>query len=107
MSVDERVSKVERKVSSVEEAIKLLSQLIASHDDRLVHSFENDEDMNEKTKMLIDAQIRNEDKWQESKDRWEKSNEEFNVKMTVLAERQTKSNEELNAKIAVLVDNQT
>ncbi len=127
MSVDERVSKVERKVSTVEEAIQLLSRIVASHDERLVDSFRKDEDMSEKITMLIDAQIRsedeiqslvdriqslvdaqarNEDVWRESKVRWEKNNEEFNAKMAALAERQTKSNEELNAKIAILVDNQ-
>ncbi len=125
MNVDERVSKVERRVSTVEEAIQLLSQLIAGHDERLFDSLKKDEDISKKITMLIDAQIRNEDKWQESELRWQRSNEEFNAKMavlaekqkrndeefnnkmTVLAERQTKNDEELSAKIAILVDTQT
>lgn len=65
MNVDERVSKVERRVSTVEEAIQLLSHLVASHDDRLFDSLKKDEDLNEKITMLIDAQIRNEDKIQD------------------------------------------
>ncbi len=107
MNVDERTSKVERSVSTVEEAIQLLSQLIASHNDKLFDSLKKDEDLSEKITMLIDAQIRNEDKWQESEDKWQKNNEEFNAKMVVLAETQTKSSEELNAKIAILIDAQT
>ena len=65
MNIDERVFKVERRVSTVEEAIQLLSQLIASHDDRLFDSLKKDEDLSEKITMLIDAQIRNEDKIQD------------------------------------------
>ncbi len=65
MNVDERISKVERRVSTVEEAIQLLSQLIASHDERLFDSLKKDEDLNEKITMLVDAQIRNEDKIQD------------------------------------------
>ncbi len=111
MDVSERVSKVERRVSTVEEAIQLLSQLIASHDNRLFDSLKKDEDMSEKITMLIDAQIRNEDKWQESEDKWQKNNEEFNAKMAILAEtqakNQAKNNEEFNAKMAVLAETQT
>lgn len=64
MSLEERVTDMERKVSTVEDAIKLLSQLIASHDDRLYDSLKKDEDLSAKLTMLIDAQIRSEDKIQ-------------------------------------------
>ncbi|MDQ3133074.1 MAG: hypothetical protein M3Q99_20270 [Acidobacteriota bacterium] len=61
MSIEERVSKSERKIETVEDAIKLLSKLIANHDERLYDSLKGREDLNEKITMLIDAQIRNED----------------------------------------------
>ncbi len=64
MSIEQRVTKMERKVSTVEDAISLLSQLIASHDDRLYDSLKKDEDLDAKITMLIDAQIRSEDKIQ-------------------------------------------
>ena len=61
MRIEERVSKSERKIETVEDAIKLLSKLIANHDERLYDSLKGREDLNEKITMLIDAQIRNED----------------------------------------------
>ena len=64
MSIEQRVTKMERKVSTIEDAISLLSQLIASHVDRLYDSFKKDEDSSAKITMLIDAQIRSEDKIQ-------------------------------------------
>ncbi len=64
MSIEQRVSKMERKVSTVEDAITLLSQLVASHDDRLFDSLKKDEDLSAKITMLVDAQIRSEDKIQ-------------------------------------------
>ena len=60
MSIEERVSKSEGKIETVEDAIKLLSKLIANHDERLYDSLKGREELDEKITMLIDAQIRNE-----------------------------------------------
>jgi len=48
----------------MEKAIKILTELIVSHDERLVKSLNNDEDLNAKISALVDAQIRSEDKLQ-------------------------------------------
>jgi uncharacterized coiled-coil protein SlyX len=64
MSVEERVDRAERRIATVEDAIKLLSALLANHDDRLYDSLKSRENMDAKITMLIDAQIRSEDKLQ-------------------------------------------
>jgi uncharacterized coiled-coil protein SlyX len=64
MNVEERISRTERRIATVEDAIKLLSELLANHDDRLYDSLKSRENMNAKIIMLIDAQISSEDKLQ-------------------------------------------
>jgi chromosome segregation ATPase len=62
MNVEERIQKAERKIATVEDAIKLLSQLVTNHDERLVDSLKGREDSDAKINMLIDSQIQTDDK---------------------------------------------
>jgi uncharacterized coiled-coil protein SlyX len=62
MNVEERIQKAERKIATVEDAIKLLSQLVTNHDERLVDSLKGREDSDAKINMLIDSQKRSDDK---------------------------------------------
>jgi hypothetical protein len=64
MENEERISRLERRVKTVEDAVQLLTELIISHDERLVTSIKNDEELNDRIAALIDAQIRGEDKIQ-------------------------------------------
>ena len=88
MSIEQRVSKMERKVSTVEDAIKLLSQLVASHDDRLFDSLKKDEDLSAKITILIDAQIRSEDKIQNI-------DEDLKAKIAILIDAQIRSEDKI------------
>lgn len=91
MSLEERVGKVEKRVKNVEEAIALLSNLLASHDDRLEDSVKDNENLEAKMAALIDAQIRTEDKMVI-----------LEAKMVELAEAQARS----DAKMAELAESQ-
>jgi chromosome segregation ATPase len=62
MNVEERIQKAERKIATVEDAIKLLSQLVTNHDERLVDSLKGREDSDAKINMLIDSQIQTDNK---------------------------------------------
>ncbi len=71
-SLEKRVQKNEKKIGSIEDAIILLTQLAGSHDERLVKSvFDMDElravqrETQDKMNALIDAQIRGEDQTRE------------------------------------------
>ncbi len=64
MNTEERLGKVERKVNTIEQALQILTELIVSHDERLIKSWSNNEDLNAKISALVDAQIRGEDKLQ-------------------------------------------
>lgn len=75
MSSAERFGKLERRVKTVEEAITLLSSLLASHDDRLEDSVKNNENLEAKIAALVDAQIRSEDKLQNINDALDKLTE--------------------------------
>jgi len=48
MSIEDRLGKVERRVNTIEEAIQMSTKLVISHDERLVKSLNNDEDLNAK-----------------------------------------------------------
>ncbi len=106
MNIEERVNRSERKIETVEDAIKLLSQLIANHDERLYDSSKGREDLDEKITMLIDAQIRSEDKLH-------LQSEDLNAKIAAFYEAQTKNeenskiqSEELNAKMTAYFEAQ-
>lgn len=88
MSVEERLDKTERRIETVEDAIKLLSKLIANHDDRLYDSLKGREDLNEKITMLIDSQIHSEDILQSTKG-------ELNAKMSALIDAQIRSEDKI------------
>ena len=75
MSSEERFGKLERRVKTVEEAITLLSNLLASHDDRLEDSVKDTENLEAKIAALVDAQIRSEDKLQNINDALDKLTE--------------------------------
>ncbi len=92
MSIEERVSKPERKIETVEDAIKLLSKLIANHDERLYDSLKGRENLDEKITMLIDAQIRNEDAIQKVNQHIEKVNQHIDK----LADLVNKSHQRLD-----------
>jgi chromosome segregation ATPase len=62
MNVEERIQKAERKIATVEDAIKLLSQLVTNHDERLVDWLKGREDSDAKINMLIDSQIQTDNK---------------------------------------------
>jgi chromosome segregation ATPase len=72
MSIEERLGKVGRRVKTVEEAITLLSNLLASHDDRLEDSVKDNENLEAKIAALVDAQIRSESKLQNINDALDK-----------------------------------
>jgi hypothetical protein len=48
MSIEDRLGKVKRRVNTIEEAIQISTKLVISHDERLVKSLNNDEDLNAK-----------------------------------------------------------
>ncbi len=64
MNTGERIGKIEKRVNTIEKAVQILTELIVSHDERLVKTLNNDEDLNAKISALVDAQIRSEDKLQ-------------------------------------------
>ncbi|HLM03169.1 MAG TPA: hypothetical protein VK400_19105 [Pyrinomonadaceae bacterium] len=72
MSSEERFGKLEMRVKTVEEAITLLSNLLANHDDRLEDSVKDNENLEAKIAALVDAQIRSEDKLQNINDALDK-----------------------------------
>ncbi len=91
METEQRFNKVEKGVETVEEAILLLSELSIGHGERLEDSLRDRENLNTKISALIDAQIRSEDRMQET-----------NAKLALLADSQ----QETNAKLAFLADSQ-
>ena len=64
MNSEERIGKVERRVETIEDAIVLLTVLTDSHNDRLESLLKDDENLNAKVSVLIDAQISSEDRIQ-------------------------------------------
>jgi uncharacterized coiled-coil protein SlyX len=58
MSIEERVGKVEKRVKTVEEAITLLSNLLASHDARLKNPVKDRGNLEAKMTELLAAQAR-------------------------------------------------
>ncbi len=61
MSVDEKIEKIGKRLRTVEDAVILLTKLVDSHDDRLIYSLKEDENLSDKISALVDAQIRSED----------------------------------------------
>ena len=88
MNVEERMNRAERRIETVEDAIQLLSKLIANHDDRLYDSLKSREDLDAKITMLIDAQIKSEDKLQNQ-------SVELNTKISALFDAQIRSEDQI------------
>lgn len=89
MNSEKKIERLERKVKTVEEAILLLSELTASHDEMLYIQMKSDEDLNEKISALIDAQIRSEDKMEALNTAQNKTEEKMQslIDLTRLAHR--------------------
>ena len=72
MKLEDRVERTEKRVKTVEDAVVLLTVLTDSHDDRLERFLfgleelkTGQREMQEKINILIDSQIRSEDKMAE------------------------------------------
>jgi uncharacterized coiled-coil protein SlyX len=93
MNVEERIQKAERKIATVEDAIKLLSQLVTNHDERLVDSLKGREDSDAKINMLIDSQIQTDDKINVLIDSQKRSDDKINV----LIDSQKRSDDKIHS----------
>jgi hypothetical protein len=93
MNVEDKIDKIGKRVRTVEDAIVLLTALVDSHDDRLLYSMKEDENLNGKISALVDAQIKSEDILKSIRQK----SFETDDKISILIEMQMKSISELNA----------
>ncbi len=116
MKTEEEVHRLKRRVTTMESAITLLTELADRHSDRFEEfTFSRDDmrsdqaNLNEKINALIDAQIRNEDKQLENDAKIKAIMAETELRLKALIDAQIRSEDKqikTDAKFAHLAESQ-